>query len=100
MQPENVHHPFQLFRKRQQRKAKRHLFPLFDQGEYFFCCYSLYPPILLAIYNYLAPHVIDVCIGPNMTKEEEDRTGIASHTCKNLPPSNLNIYTLAAWQAR
>jgi len=27
-----------------------------------------------------------------ITKEEEDRTGIASHNYKNLPPSNLNIY--------
>ena len=38
--------------------------PLFGQREYFFCCYYTYLPTLLALYTYIAPHAIDVCIGP------------------------------------
>jgi hypothetical protein len=34
------------------------------QEMYLFCCFSAYLQVFLALYNYLALHVIEVCIRP------------------------------------
>src|SRR5260221_10975522 len=51
----------------QQKGVEEQFTTVIPQEMYLFCCFSAYLQVFLAIYNYLALHVIEVCIRPTMS---------------------------------